>query len=158
MKPLESPREFRRRAGDQSKSGPSFPMRCPSLVGAPPATLDAGSRMDTNIDHIYREESGRILATLIRLLGSFDLAEEVMQEAFATALEQWPKQGMPGNPRAWLVSTGHHKAIDLIRRRTRFDSRRAELQKIAELEQQFSEADQDMLYGDSIVLHDDQLR
>jgi RNA polymerase sigma-70 factor (ECF subfamily) len=133
-------------------------MRCPSFVGAPPATLDAGSRMDTNIDRIYREESGRILATLIRLLGSFDLAEEVMQEAFATALEQWPKRGMPASPRAWLVSTAHHKAIDLIRRRTRFDSRREELQKIAELEQQFSEADLDMLYGDSSALHDDRLR
>src|SRR5256885_6079575 len=133
MKPSESPPEFRRRVGDQSKSGPSSRMRCPSLVGASPATLNAGSRMDTNIDRIYREESGRILATLIRLLGSFDLAEEVMQEAFAIAIEQWPKQGLPDNPRAWLVSTAHHKAVDLLRRRMRFDSKRDELQRLAEV-------------------------
>ena len=68
-------------------------MTCPSASIAAPATLCAGSRMD--VERIYREESGRILATLIRLLGSFDLAEEVMQEAFATALEQWPKRGIP---------------------------------------------------------------
>lgn len=97
-----------------------------------------------DIEHIFREESGRILATLIGLLGSFDLAEEVMQEAFTTALEQWPKQGMPTNPRAWLVSTAHRKAIDLLRRRARFDSKRDELQKIAQLEQQLADADNDM--------------
>jgi RNA polymerase sigma-70 factor (ECF subfamily) len=89
-----------------------------------------------DIEHIFREESGRILATLIRLLGSFDLAEEAMQEAFTIAVEQWPRDGMPGNPRAWLVSTAHHKAVDLLRRRARFDSRREELQRTAELEQQ----------------------
>jgi RNA polymerase sigma-70 factor, ECF subfamily len=117
-------------------------MRCPSLAYAAPATLSAGSRMD--IDRVYREESGRILATLIRLLGSFDLAEEVMQEAFTAALEQWPKQAIPDNPRAWLISTAHHKAVDLMRRRSRFDSKREELQKLAELEQQLSEAEENM--------------
>lgn len=67
-------------------------------------------------EHIWRDERGRVLATLIRLLGSFDLAEEATQEAFAVALEAWPRSGMPENPRAWLVSTGRHKAIDRLRR------------------------------------------
>lgn len=98
-----------------------------------------------DIERIFREESGRILATLIRLLGSFDLAEEVLQEAFATALEQWPRQGTPANPRAWLVSTAQHKGVDLLRRRSLFDSKREELRKIAELEQQLAGADDTML-------------
>jgi RNA polymerase sigma-70 factor (ECF subfamily) len=97
-----------------------------------------------NIENIYREESGRILATLIRLLGSFDLAEEALQEAFAAALEQWPKDGMPANPRAWLVSTAHHKGIDVLRRQIRLDSKREELQKLAELEQQLAETDENV--------------
>jgi len=74
------------------------------------------------LDTLYREESGRILATLIRLLGDFDLAEDVMQDSFAAALQRWPKDGVPENPRAWLVSTGRFKAIDTIRRRERFDA------------------------------------
>lgn len=101
--------------------------------------------MDTIVERIYREESGRILATLIRLLGSFDVAEEVMQDAFTAALEQWPQQGIPDNPRAWLVSTAHHKAVDRFRRESRFDSKREELQKIAELEQQLAESEGNML-------------
>src|SRR5579864_4692633 len=97
-----------------------------------------------DVERIFREESGRILATLIRLLGSFDLAEEMMQEAFTTALEKWPKQGVPANPRAWLISTAQHKAVDQLRRRARFDSKRDELQKIAELEQSIADADENM--------------
>jgi RNA polymerase sigma-70 factor (ECF subfamily) len=81
------------------------------------------------IDSVYRAESGRILATLIRLLGDFDLAEDAMQDAFAAALERWPTDGIPENPRAWLVSTGRFKAIDSLRRRARFD---ASQEKIAE--------------------------
>jgi RNA polymerase sigma-70 factor, ECF subfamily len=68
------------------------------------------------IEEIFRREAGRVLATLIRLLGDFDLAEEAQQEAFATAVEQWPLHGAPANPRAWLISTGRNKAIDRIRR------------------------------------------
>jgi RNA polymerase sigma-70 factor, ECF subfamily len=68
------------------------------------------------IEDIFRREAGRVLATLIRLLGDFDLAEEAQQEAFAAALEQWPSHGRPANPRAWLISTGRNKAIDRIRR------------------------------------------
>ena len=71
------------------------------------------------LDSLYRVDSGRILATLIRLLGDFDLAEEAMHEAFAAALTLWPKSGVPGNPRPWLISTARFKAIDTLRRRAR---------------------------------------
>ena len=81
-----------------------------------------------SIEHVYRAESRRVLATLIRLLGDFDLAEEAMQEAFAAAVVHWPEEGVPRNPRAWLVSTGRFKAIDSLRRRARFD---ASLQPLA---------------------------
>jgi len=73
------------------------------------------------IEAIYRAESRRVFATLVRLLGDFDLAEEALSDAFRAALEQWPSEGIPDNPRAWLVSTGRFKAIDAIRRRARFD-------------------------------------
>ncbi len=72
------------------------------------------------VEAVYRAESRRALATLIRLLGDFDLAEEALQDAFEAALQQWPREGLPANPRAWLVSTGRFKAIDTIRRRARF--------------------------------------
>ncbi len=74
------------------------------------------------LERLYREESRRVLATLIRLLGDFDLAEEALHEAFRAALEQWPIQGVPANPRAWLVSAGRFKAIDQLRRQTRFQA------------------------------------
>ncbi|HKD16764.1 MAG TPA: RNA polymerase sigma factor [Thermoanaerobaculia bacterium] len=80
-----------------------------------------------SLESVYREEGGRILATLIRVVGDFDLAEEVMQEAFAAALEQWPGHGIPDNPRAWLVATARHKAIDRLRRDARFRERQDEL-------------------------------
>ncbi len=79
------------------------------------------------LDSLYRLESGRILATLIRLLGDFDLAEEAMHEAFAAALSLWPTSGVPGNPRPWLISTARFKAIDTLRRRARFDASQDEL-------------------------------
>lgn len=78
--------------------------------------------MQARLDALYRAESGRILATLIRLLGDFDLAEDAVHDAFAAALECWPQEGVPANPRAWLVSTGRFKAIDTLRRRARFDA------------------------------------
>jgi RNA polymerase sigma-70 factor, ECF subfamily len=80
-----------------------------------------------SIDAVYRAESRRVLATLIRLLGDFDLAEEALQEAFTAAVERWPVDGIPANPRAWLVSTGRFKAIDHLRRRSRFDGSLAAL-------------------------------
>jgi RNA polymerase sigma-70 factor (ECF subfamily) len=88
---------------------------------------DARLRTRALVEAIYRDESRRVLATLIRLLGDFDLAEEALHEAFTTAIERWPLDGLPGNPRAWLVSTGRFKAIDTMRRRARFDASLAEL-------------------------------
>jgi RNA polymerase sigma-70 factor, ECF subfamily len=78
-----------------------------------------------HVEAIYRSDSRRVLATLIRLLGDFDLAEEALHDAFAAALESWPENGLPANPRAWLISTGRFKAIDRLRRTDRFDSANA---------------------------------
>jgi RNA polymerase sigma-70 factor, ECF subfamily len=82
---------------------------------------NAPEDLSRTIETLYRSESGRILATLVRLLGDLDLAEEVMHEAFAAALDRWPQDGIPDNPRPWLISTARFKAIDGIRRRARFD-------------------------------------
>jgi RNA polymerase sigma-70 factor (ECF subfamily) len=79
------------------------------------------------VDAVYRTESRRIHATLIRLIGDFDLAEDALHDAFAAALERWPREGVPGNPRAWLISTGRFKAIDAMRRRSRFEAVQAAL-------------------------------
>ncbi len=84
------------------------------------------------LDSLYRVDSRRILATLIRLLGDFDLAEEAMHEAFAAALSLWPRSGVPGNPRPWLISTARFKAIDTLRRRARFDASQDELVRYIE--------------------------
>ena len=84
------------------------------------------------LDSLYRVDSGRILATLIRLLGDFDLAEEAMHEAFAAALSLWPRSGVPGAPRPWLISTARFKAIDTLRRRARFDASQDELVRYLE--------------------------
>jgi len=90
----------------------------------PPMRKDA-KLMRERVDAVYRTESRKVLATLIRLLGDFDLAEEALHDAFTAALNQWPKEGMPNNPRAWLVSTGRFKAIDAMRRHERFDASQA---------------------------------
>ena len=81
----------------------------------------AAEHARNTVDAVYRSDSRHVLATLIRLLGDFDFAEEALHDAFRAALEQWPRDGVPANPRAWLVSTGRFKAIDAIRRRTRFE-------------------------------------
>ncbi len=81
-----------------------------------------GEPLRSRIEALYREESRRVLATLIRLLGDFELAEEALHDAFIAAVEQWPRDGIPRNPRAWLVSAGRFKAIDNLRRRARFDA------------------------------------
>jgi RNA polymerase sigma-70 factor (ECF subfamily) len=85
----------------------------------PETTPERGREL---VDAVYRAESRRVLATLIRLLGDFDLAEEAMHDAFTSAVEQWPRDGVPSNPRAWLVTAGRFKAIDAMRRRARFDA------------------------------------
>jgi RNA polymerase sigma-70 factor, ECF subfamily len=90
---------------------------------------DATKQVRAVVDEIYRSESRQVLATLIRLLGDFETAEEALHDAFAVAVEQWARNGVPANPRAWLVSTGRFKAIDGIRRRTRHDASVAEMAK-----------------------------
>jgi len=113
------------------------------------------------LDSLYRVDSRRILATLIRLLGDFDLAEEAMHEAFAAALSSWPSSGVPGNPRPWLISTARFKAIDTLRRRARFDASQGELAR--HLEAQGSSAEKSNKEGsveESLEgsLEDDRLR
>jgi RNA polymerase sigma-70 factor (ECF subfamily) len=83
---------------------------------------DHTTNIQETVDAVYRTESRRVFATLVRLLGDFDLAEEALHEAFASAVEQWPREGVPANPRAWLVSAGRFKAIDTMRRAARFDA------------------------------------
>lgn len=102
------------------------------------------------IEAIYRQESRRVLATLIRLLGDFDRAEEALHDAFAAAVQQWPREGVPDNPRAWLVSAGRFKAIDALRRRARFD---ASLRLLAEqLERSPDAAEVDEMEDDRLRL------
>src|ERR1041385_9296044 len=108
-------------------------------------------KISSTIETLYRSESGRVLATLVRLLGDLDLAEEAMHEAFAAALESWPHTGIPGKPRPWLISTARFKAIDAIRRRARFDGAQKDL--IAHLESRVNEASLD-----DEEIEDDRLR
>src|SRR5678816_3997550 len=93
------------------------------------------------VEAVYRSDSRRVLATLIRLLGDFDLAEEAMHEAFATAVLRWPSDGVPDNPRAWLVSAGRFKAIDGIRRQRRFEPLDDEMAEAIPDERETSDAE-----------------
>jgi RNA polymerase sigma-70 factor, ECF subfamily len=113
----------------------------------------AAAGVRERIDRLYRSESRAVLATLIRLLGDFDLAEEALQDAFTAAVEQWPTDGIPGNPRAWLISAGRFKAIDRLRRRARFDAMLGEL--AARLDDR---AAPDPAERDDQTLEDDRLR
>jgi RNA polymerase sigma-70 factor (ECF subfamily) len=88
---------------------------------------DAGARVREIVESTYRSDSRRVLATLVRLLHDFDVAEEALHDAFAAAIERWPLEGVPANPRTWLVSAGRFRAIDHIRRRAAFDARQAQL-------------------------------
>src|ERR671938_260945 len=87
----------------------------------------------SEIEKIFRDKAGRAMATLIRLVGDFDLAEDVLQDAFAVALERWPQGGLPANPRAWLVNVGRNKAIDRIRRNIAFRGKEQQLTHELEL-------------------------
>jgi RNA polymerase sigma-70 factor (ECF subfamily) len=118
-----TPRNFPRAIGAAVRDNRKFdqePMRKPRKG-------EEAERVGAIVDAVYRSDSRRVLATLIRLLGDFDLAEEAMHDAFTAAVEQWPQTGIPENPRAWLVSTGRFKAIDGLRRRARFDASLTEL-------------------------------
>jgi RNA polymerase sigma-70 factor (ECF subfamily) len=116
------------------------------------ASADAPESARSAVDAIYRAESRRVFATLVRLLGDFDLAEEALHDAFRAALEQWPREGVPANPRAWLVSAGRFKAIDGIRRRSRFDS----MEDVAE--QVDAVIDENAVRSDRDSIEDDRLR
>jgi RNA polymerase sigma-70 factor, ECF subfamily len=111
---------------------------------------DAAANVRDFLDELYRCESGRILATLIRLLGDFDLAEDALHDAFRAALEKWVVEGLPANPRAWLISAGRFKAIDRIRRRTRFESPQDALPEVP--------APSDQTEPDDETFEDDRLR
>src|SRR6476661_701900 len=94
------------------------------MAGSVSTGGEGNSEAGSKVDAVYRAESRRVLATLIRLLGDFDLAEDALQDAFTAAVERWPRDGVPANPRAWLVSAGRFKAIDALRRRSRFPRRK----------------------------------
>src|SRR5580704_19487459 len=112
----------------------------------------AAEQVQEKVDAVYRSESRRILATLIRLLGDFELAEDALHDAFSAALKQWPKEGMPANPRGWLITAGRFKAIDAMRRRARFDASQATI-----AEQLGGEA-REVVNLDSESIEDDRLR
>lgn len=113
---------------------------------------DAAQNLRSTIDAVYRTESRAVLATLIRLLGGFEPAEEALHDAFAAAMEQWDRDGVPQNPRAWLISAGRFKAIDRMRRSTRFKSVQSELA----VQMEASTGDEAMLEADEV--EDDRLR
>src|SRR5262245_4711198 len=104
------------------------------------------------VDTVYRSESRRVFATLVRLLGDFDLAEEALHDAFIAAVEQWPRDGVPDNPRAWLVTAGRRRAIDAIRRRARFDA------SLGEIAERLDAQTRDVAAGDGEAVEDDRLR
>ena len=91
------------------------------------------------VDRLFREEQGRAVATLIRVLGDFDLAEDAVQEAFAIAAERWPRDGVPANPGAWIVTTARNRAIDRLRRRRTLQTKQEELGRLAELTTTYDE-------------------
>ncbi len=112
----------------------------------------AGAGVRETVDAVYRADSRRVLATLIRLLGDFDLAEDALHDAFTAAVEHWPREGVPAHPRAWLVSTGRFKAIDGLRRRARFDA------SLVELARRLDADSDDSAASDEESVEDDRLR
>jgi RNA polymerase sigma-70 factor (ECF subfamily) len=104
------------------------------------------------LEDVYRAESRRVFATLVRVLGDFDLAEEALHDAFAAAMEQWPREGVPANPRAWLVSAGRFKAIDAIRRRVKFD------ESLGQIAERLDRESEDPAARDDEGIDDDRLR
>src|SRR3954453_11222937 len=112
----------------------------------------ATDNLRAQIDEIYRRDSRRVFATLVRLLGDFALAEEALHDAFAAAINQWPDSGVPANPRAWLVSAGRFKAIDVMRRRARFDA------SLSGLAEQFLNKQEQTQLIDDQAIEDDRLR
>jgi RNA polymerase sigma-70 factor (ECF subfamily) len=124
----------------------------PDAASTAEAAVDAAAAVDA-VDAVYRRESRAVLATLIRLLGDFDRAEEALHEAFRAALEKWPREGVPANPRAWLVSAGRFRAIDALRRQSRFDALDTDVHDAAAENDVENEAD-----NDTEAVADDPLR
>src|SRR5438093_10403154 len=116
------------------------------------AATDPLTSVHETVNAVYLSDSRRVLATLIRLLGDFDLAEEALHDAFRAALEQWPRDGVPGNPRAWLVSAGRFKAIDAMRRRARFNASLATIAERIEADSHYA------AIADDEAVEDDRLR
>ncbi|HEX7273402.1 MAG TPA: DUF6596 domain-containing protein, partial [Casimicrobiaceae bacterium] len=116
------------------------------------STHDVTQEIRQRVDEVYRAEARRVFATLIRLLGDFDLAEEALHDAFHAALEQWPRDGVPANPRAWLVSAGRFKAIDGIRRRARFDALEDFAEQVEAIADETPSRDSDEIEDDRLRL------
>jgi RNA polymerase sigma-70 factor (ECF subfamily) len=112
----------------------------------------ANDPMRERVEAVYRSESRRVFATLVRLLGSFDVAEEALHDAFRAALEQWPREGVPANPRAWLVSAGRFKAIDALRRRARFDALEDVAEQVEAIADESAEWDAEGIEDDRLRL------
>jgi RNA polymerase sigma-70 factor, ECF subfamily len=110
--------------------------------------------MENVVDRLFREESGRAVATLIRILGDFDLAEEAVQDAFVVALDRWPAEGLPRNPGAWITRTARNRAIDIVRRQRRFAEKRAVLEELEALARPAEDDSED----DVSAIPDDRLR
>src|SRR3954454_11248508 len=110
---------------------------------APGLSSGAVSSSRETIESVFKQERGRILATLIRILGDIDLGEEALAAALEAALVQWPSEGTPANPRAWLIRAARNKAIDGLRRRASFEDKRAELEAEAALEREEAALDAD---------------
>src|SRR5262252_3506849 len=115
-------------------------------------TPPAPEQLSRTVETLYRLESGRVLATLVRLLGDLDLAEEAMHEAFATALERWPQTGIPDNPRPWLISTARFKAIDGMRRRAHFDGKQRDFALYMEARNNEASLDDEEIEDDRLRL------
>jgi RNA polymerase sigma-70 factor, ECF subfamily len=113
---------------------------------------DLASRVRQLVETLYRTESRRVFATLVRLIGDFELAEDALQEAFAAAVDQWSREGVPANPRTWLVSTGRFKAIDSLRRRARFDASLADIARRLETNASNGDADGEGIEDDRLRL------
>src|SRR5919109_3383479 len=151
---VRSNRRQRRRIGKKKlQKRESAPLKDSALefsIEDPSPMKKDSEQVRERVDAVYRTESRKVLATLIRLLGDFDLAEEALHDAFTAALNQWPKEGMPNNPRAWLVSAGRFKAIDTMRRRARFDASLAELAAQIEITTAAAEIDDERIDDDQL--------
>ena len=123
-----------------------------SEVATAIAAQTSATMTDGDIERVFRHESGRVLATLIRLVGDFDRAEDALQDAFAAAIAQWPATGIPDNPRAYLISVGRNKAIDRLRRQILFREKSRDLEVEAEIERQIAPPDRDDdAFGDDML-------